>query len=626
MRRSLGLFIISVLSVALLFAPLTYAAGEYDNEETIKQVQEALNEAGYDCGTPDGVAGDKTKSAIERYKSDQGMDDTSNEITFELLLALGIKETPVELTDGFYRKVADKLDPMISLSATSDTLYIERDYGDEEGLDHISDFFEIVCKMIHNVSVWKDYTGLDASFIAKDTLEMISVSGIEGVNEFTTVYFGPLSKDPNVQVAFPLFYKGVFGAHDNSIRSEKGMNDITDEYFKTKSEVPEDYRNGRFWVFSCFDSDTCKIVNIDDTVIELEILDKNTKYAGWRIRKDIDEALELFLYLINNDPDSMPYTRLIIKTVDVDNPSQTLFALDLEKKGMSFEPNLNKVYVNPYAEGIIAYQNGETVEEESESSAQSAESEIQTEESGTEGAQTEQSGVEESSSVESPTETEAELQTENVKDFTIQFRGIPWYSKRSEAEETLLSEGSNVVGSLGLPNQMDDLRSAFILDYTLQDVEYAVDGAGYRGWYHEMEVAGYTPTFVWAYYLYPIKDGVMDKNDDESEFYFAYYEFQAGEFSDYDAIFNDLGEKLKTLYKEPEELESDYFTVLKWTDNDDNMIVLSKLKGENENVKLAYLAGGAYEKLIEAKSVIEAEALDAENAAREANADNTSGL
>lgn len=61
----------------------------YTDSDTIKKVQEALNAAGYDCGTPDGVSGSGTKAAIEKYQTDQALTVTGT-ITDELLKALGV--------------------------------------------------------------------------------------------------------------------------------------------------------------------------------------------------------------------------------------------------------------------------------------------------------------------------------------------------------------------------------------------------------------------------------------------------------------------------------------------------------------------------------------------------------
>ena len=61
----------------------------YTDEETIEKVQEALNEAGYDCGTPDGIAGRNTYAAMNEYQEDHELPVT-NDITDELLKSLGI--------------------------------------------------------------------------------------------------------------------------------------------------------------------------------------------------------------------------------------------------------------------------------------------------------------------------------------------------------------------------------------------------------------------------------------------------------------------------------------------------------------------------------------------------------
>ncbi len=60
----------------------------YSDVDTVRKVQEALNAAGYDCGTPDGVAGSGTTAAIEKYQTDKSLTVTGT-ITDELLGALG---------------------------------------------------------------------------------------------------------------------------------------------------------------------------------------------------------------------------------------------------------------------------------------------------------------------------------------------------------------------------------------------------------------------------------------------------------------------------------------------------------------------------------------------------------
>ncbi|MCI7093903.1 MAG: peptidoglycan-binding protein [Lachnospiraceae bacterium] len=52
-----------------------YLSGIWEtaDKETTKNVQEVLNSLGYDCGTPDGIAGDMTKTAVSKYQEDHGL-------------------------------------------------------------------------------------------------------------------------------------------------------------------------------------------------------------------------------------------------------------------------------------------------------------------------------------------------------------------------------------------------------------------------------------------------------------------------------------------------------------------------------------------------------------------------
>lgn len=43
------------------------------DKELVKKVQQALNDKGYDCGEADGIAGEKTKSAIMEFQKDSGL-------------------------------------------------------------------------------------------------------------------------------------------------------------------------------------------------------------------------------------------------------------------------------------------------------------------------------------------------------------------------------------------------------------------------------------------------------------------------------------------------------------------------------------------------------------------------
>lgn len=59
----------------------------YSDSDTIKQVQEMLNQLGYDCGSADGIAGKNTNNQILQFESDHGLKETTD-ITDDLLNAL----------------------------------------------------------------------------------------------------------------------------------------------------------------------------------------------------------------------------------------------------------------------------------------------------------------------------------------------------------------------------------------------------------------------------------------------------------------------------------------------------------------------------------------------------------
>lgn len=67
----------------------------YTDKDTVKKVQQALNDAGYNCGKPDGIAGKKTFAAITQYRTDKGL-EVSEAIDDALLEAMGIAAPQAE--------------------------------------------------------------------------------------------------------------------------------------------------------------------------------------------------------------------------------------------------------------------------------------------------------------------------------------------------------------------------------------------------------------------------------------------------------------------------------------------------------------------------------------------------
>ena len=78
---------------------------DYSNTDTIKMVQEKLNAAGFDCGTPDGVAGSGTKAAIQSFREANGL-EKSEDIDAELFNALTLSKEQ----NGFVKAVLEAAD------------------------------------------------------------------------------------------------------------------------------------------------------------------------------------------------------------------------------------------------------------------------------------------------------------------------------------------------------------------------------------------------------------------------------------------------------------------------------------------------------------------------------------
>ena len=90
MKKIMQLLLIGVLCFAYSFSALADA-----DESTVKKVQQALNEAGFDCGAPDGLFGSKTSGAVSEYQKSNGMEATG-QIDDVLLVKLGLAESDEE--------------------------------------------------------------------------------------------------------------------------------------------------------------------------------------------------------------------------------------------------------------------------------------------------------------------------------------------------------------------------------------------------------------------------------------------------------------------------------------------------------------------------------------------------
>ena len=75
----------------LEYASTNPSTAVISDAEIIKVVQQALNDAGYNCGTPDGILGDGTRNAVKNYMESNGK-SSNGEITEELVGMLNIND------------------------------------------------------------------------------------------------------------------------------------------------------------------------------------------------------------------------------------------------------------------------------------------------------------------------------------------------------------------------------------------------------------------------------------------------------------------------------------------------------------------------------------------------------
>ena len=109
MRRHRYCIVTAALSCLMMAVPVH---ADYDASVT-QQVQQKLNEAGFDCGMPDGVAGAKTEEAIRAFQESRNL-TSDGVISEELLEALGLLEEGQETSgeentsDGYLDAVGDR--------------------------------------------------------------------------------------------------------------------------------------------------------------------------------------------------------------------------------------------------------------------------------------------------------------------------------------------------------------------------------------------------------------------------------------------------------------------------------------------------------------------------------------
>lgn len=84
--------VIAAALLSLSMAVPAFAADYDDNTAVVQEVQQKLSDSGIDCGTPDGIAGSKTRSAIEKWQSLTGSSEDGI-IDTGLLQSMGVSDS-----------------------------------------------------------------------------------------------------------------------------------------------------------------------------------------------------------------------------------------------------------------------------------------------------------------------------------------------------------------------------------------------------------------------------------------------------------------------------------------------------------------------------------------------------
>ena len=130
LRKALAACLTAMLMTAALSGSVVFGADYAGDQAVVKAVQEQLNGAGYDCGTPDGLFGAKTADALRRYQSDMGL-PADGIISETVLAAMGLisgnAADPAETAgsafdnasawDGLYQLLAERGSTFYGLTA-----------------------------------------------------------------------------------------------------------------------------------------------------------------------------------------------------------------------------------------------------------------------------------------------------------------------------------------------------------------------------------------------------------------------------------------------------------------------------------------------------------------------------
>lgn len=280
MKKTIILLLVAGI---LLGSRLTYAS-EAD-QETVRAVQEILNQSGFDCGTPDGLFGSKTEGAIRQYQEANGL-SVDGAISEELMSAMGLITSPEQLQD-------------------------------EEVIPAVVE--------IDNEQAWNELH----LFLSENGADVNGMKGIQRIGEDRTTSIGIIEGDSdNIYLAtkadFELLSTSLtFALKKNDRNVEFRFDDMMD------SKEPQIYSHAH--AYGHVDISTIT----SQTLLSPEVYDREVKDLNGNVTSSSD--MSSFF------PDSSPKQSLYQLLTDLPDVLSAA-GLDLTMNDLGFYVNLDKVY------------------------------------------------------------------------------------------------------------------------------------------------------------------------------------------------------------------------------------------------------------------------------------------
>lgn len=273
-KALLASLVLSIIAAVPIFAV------DYSSQETIKQVQEALNSAGYNCGTPDGIAGNGTKAQIEKYREDMSL-SPGEEIDTELCQSLGLEEIPETHLDFEDKSDGSLLKGLTITAAEVKEIYEEYEKAWEsypEDVDEQIQYEENVSKQI------AEKHGL-TPHQADNVYYYVSVYGVPELQKGFTIKHGELL-DAKANGTTLIIKAKIRPSYSNDATIKQNYFNVCD---LIKNQGAGDYDEIQYWaVADMTDGSESKVVSFTVTKKVIDLV-KSDSFAENKLGDYLDD-------------------------------------------------------------------------------------------------------------------------------------------------------------------------------------------------------------------------------------------------------------------------------------------------------------------------------------------------